>query len=246
MTAPRLHEYYRAVYSPRLAAGADVPAPHRRGSIHGDTVLPVARAQPSPFSPARPIMHRPLRKLPTLALRTILALGVLLLALPGRAQAQETYTFTVGALGGLGGSVDADIGDSLDNTGFQLDLGMVIQPRNHLVLRIGQLGLDSDGRFEDLTDAELTYATIGGEYKYQHSYYDSGIYLALGGYRIEGNDFFDGADRDDTAVGLALGVTGEFPISRWLSLQIEFSGHYADFEDASVFGMGHGGFVVHF
>jgi hypothetical protein len=194
-------------------------------------------------------MHRSVRKPQTHPLLALCAACLALavgLALPGAAHAQESYTFSVGALGGLGGSVDADVGDSLDNTGFQLNLGMVLQPANHLVLRIGQLGLDSDERFENLTDADLTYATIGGEYKYRHVYYDSGIYLALGGYRLEGNNFFTGEGEEDTAVGLALGVTGDFPITRWLSLQIEISGHYADFENASVFAMGHGGFVVHF
>lgn len=175
-------------------------------------------------------------------------LAVLLAAaalLPGPARAQETYTFTVGALGGLGGSVDADPGDELDNSGFQLDLGMVLQPQNHLVLRLGRLDLDSGGRFEDLTGAELTYATIGGEYKYRHSYYDSGVYLALGGYRLEG-DRLVGGNEEETAVGLALGVTGEFPITRWLGVQVELSGHYADFERAQLFALGHAGLVVHF
>ena len=190
-------------------------------------------------------MHRSVRKPPTPLLRAACLLAVFAIALPGAAAAQETYTFTAGLFGGMGGSVDADIGDSLDNSGFQLDLGMVIQPSNHLVLRIGRLGLDSDDRFEDLTDAELTYATIGGEYKYRHSFYDSGLYLALGGYRLEGDDFFDGSGKEETAVGLALGVTGEFPITRWMSAQIEISGHYADFEHASVYAMGHGGIVVH-
>lgn len=189
-------------------------------------------------------MHRSVRKLPTALL---LAAGlVATLALPGAAHGQESYTFTVGAFGGLGGSVDADVGDSLDNTGFQLNLGMVIQPENHLVLRVGQLGLGGDERFQDLSDADLTYATIGGEYKYRHSYYDSGIYLALGGYRLSGDDFFDGSSEDETAVGLALGVTGDFPITRWLSFQVEISGHYADLEGSNVFAMGHGGFAVHF
>ena len=164
---------------------------------------------------------------------------------PGAAGAQETFTFTVGAFGGLGGSLDADPGDELDNTGFQLDLGMVIQPANHLVLRLGRLDLDSAERFEDLTAAELTYATIGGEYRYRHSYYDSGIYLALGGYRLEGDDAAGRAE-DETAVGLALGVTGEFPITRWLGFQVELSGHYADFDRASLFAMGHAGVVAHF
>lgn len=180
--------------------------------------------------------------------RAGLALRVLALALllaPGAARAQETYTFTVAALGGIGGSVDADVGDELDNTGFQLDLGMVIQPQNHLVLRLGSLGLDSAERFEDLTDADLTYATIGGEYRYRHTYYDSGVYLALGGYRLEGTDL-GGSDEDETAIGLALGVTGQFPIRQWLSFRVEFSGHYADFDRANLFAMGHAGLAVHF
>lgn len=186
--------------------------------------------------------------MPTLATRILraAAAGLLLAALaPAAAQAQETYTFTVGAFGGLGGSIDAEPGDELDNTGFQLNLGMVLQPQNHLVLRLGTLDLDSGERFEDLTGASLTYATIGGEYKYRHSYYDSGVYLALGGYRLEGDDLA-GREQDDTAIGLALGVTGEFPVTRWLGVQIELSGHYADFDRANLFAMGHAGLVVHF
>ena len=173
-----------------------------------------------------------------------LAAALALLA-PGAAAAQETYTFTVGALGGLGGSLDAEPGDDLDNTGFQLDLGMVMQPSNHLVLRLGRLDLDSAERFADLAAAELSYATIGGEYKYRHSYYDSGIYLALGGYRLEGEDAAR-REQDETAVGLALGVTGEFPLTRWLGFQVEISGHYVDFDRANLFAMGHAGLVVHF
>ena len=196
-----------------------------------------------PTSPKTCTTHRPA---PVLALAALAVLAALLA--PGAVEAQETYTFTVGAFGGLGGSLDAEPGDEIDNTGFQLDFGVVIQPRNHLMLRIGRLDLDSADRFEDLTAAELTYATIGGEYKYRHSYYDSGIYLALGGYRLEGDAAFAGADADEeeTAIGLALGVTGEFPITRWLGFQVELSGHYVDFERASLFAMGQAGVVVHF
>ena len=186
------------------------------------------------------------------------------------AGAQETYTFTVGALGGIGGSTDAEPGDGLDNGTFQIDLGMVFQPQNHLFARIspvrcgsrafnakpfhaqdrlfariGRLGLGDGDRFSDLVDADLTYATIGGEYRYRHSYYDSGLYLALGAYRLEG-DLPAGGEEDETAVGVALGVTGEFPINGWLGVQVELSGHYADFDRAQVFAMGHAGLVVHF
>lgn len=188
----------------------------------------------------------PSRSFP-LNLPAVMAACTLALALlaPGAAQAQETYTYTVGLLGGLGGSLDADVGDDLDNTGFQLNLGMVFQPQDHLVVRVGQLGLDSSERFQDLTDADLTYLTIGGEYRYRHAYYDSGIYLALGGYRLAGTDL-GGSDRDDTSIGLALGLTGDFPIRRWLSFQVELSGHYADLDQAQIFAMGHAGLAVHF
>ena len=178
--------------------------------------------------------------------RLFLVLALLALALPGAAGAQqELYNFTVGALGSLGGSVDADPGDSLTNTGFQLNLTMVTEPQTHVGFRLGNLGLDEDEFFGSLSDAELTYATIGGEYRFREPYYQSGIYIGLGGYRLEGTAF-NGEDESDTAVGLSIGATGEFPLTRWLGVLVELSGHYADFDDAQFFVMGHAGFAVHF
>jgi hypothetical protein len=175
--------------------------------------------------------------------RLLPILGLFLL--PGAAGAQELYTYTVGVFGGIGGSLDADPGDSLTNTGFQVDLGVVTQSRTHLVLRAGRLALDEDERFGSLSEAELSYATIGGEYRVRQDFYESGIYLALGGYRLEGTTF-SGRDSSDTALGLSLGVTGELPIRRWLGLQAEISGHYIDFDEANIFVMGHGGLAFHF
>ena len=189
-------------------------------------------------------MHRTARTPRSSSLPVRLALGAALVALllvPARARAQnESYNFSFGLLGGLGGSLDASPGDSLNNTGYQLDLGMVTQPGTHLVARLGHLGLDSSKQFGDLTNADLTYATIGGEYRYRQTYYDSGVYLALGGYRLSGDDVL-GRSTNDSAVGLALGVTGEFDISRHFSVLVEFSGHYADLGQAKVFAMGHAG-----
>ncbi|MGD2115093.1 MAG: hypothetical protein PVG07_08570 [Acidobacteriota bacterium] len=179
----------------------------------------------------------------------VLSLAALLWSLawapPADAQG-ENYTFTAGVLGTLGGSQDADPGDELDNTGFQINLGAVTQPANHLVVRLGNLGLDSAEQFVNLTDADLTYATIGGEYRYRHSYYDSGLYLALGAYRLEGDDAFTGADADETSLGLSAGATGEFPITPRFSVQAELSGHFVDFDAAQVFVIGGVGVVVHF
>jgi hypothetical protein len=175
--------------------------------------------------------------------RLLPILGLLLF--PGAAGAQELYTYTIGVFGGIGGSFDADPGDSLTNTGYQVNLGIVTEPRTHLVLRTGRLALDQDERFGSLRDAELQYATISGEYRIRQDLYESGIYLGLGGYRLEGTTF-SGRDSRDTSWGLAVGVTGELPIKPWLGVQAEISGHYIDFDEANFFAMAHAGVVVHF
>lgn len=183
-------------------------------------------------------------RIPRLLGRLSLLFGLFLL--PGAAGAQELYTFTVGVLGGIGGSFDVEPGDSLANTGLQVNLGLVTESRTHLVLRLGQLALDDDEFFGSLQDADLTYATIGGEYRASESFYDSGVYVALGGYRLEGTGRFSGDDSSDTSWGLSLGFTGELPITRWLGFQAEISGHYVDFDEAQVFGMAHAGLAFHF
>jgi hypothetical protein len=195
-------------------------------------------------------MHRTHRKgheIRETALRALggLALLVGLLSTPGSAQAQETYSFTVAGLGSVGGSLDAEPGDDLSNTGYQVNLGMVTDSRTHVAVRVGQLGLDQDELFGSLREAELTYATFAGEYRFNEGWYDSGIYLGLGGYRLEGVDLADRGS-EDTAVGLAIGFTGEFKVNRWLGVLLELSGHWADFEESQIFGMAHGGLAVHF
>ena len=175
-----------------------------------------------------------------------LALLVAVLALPAAARAQDHYTFSAAVLGGLGGSPDVD-GANYGNGGFQVNLGMVTEPRTILGLRVGHLSLNRPEPFGSLTGAGLSYATIGGEYRFRETYYDSGIYLALGAYRLTGTDAF-GASRDRTAAGVSLGFTGEFPLTRRLGVLVELSGHYADLrrEGVQLFGMGHAGVMWHF
>ena len=168
-----------------------------------------------------------------------------LILLPGSAGAQELYTYSVGVLGGLGGSLDVDRGDSLDNTGFQLNLDMVTDPRTHVGIRLGRLGLDSDEFFGSLRDAELSYVTVGGEYRFRQVYYDSGLYLGLGGYRLEGTGA-ENRDAKNTSIGLAVGITGEFTINRRMGVLVEISGHWVDFDEAQIFAMAHGGLAFHF
>lgn len=169
-----------------------------------------------------------------------------LAALPGRAQAQELYTFTVAGLGGVGGSIDADPGDDLGNPSLQVNFAIITEPKTHLVFRLGRVDLDIDEGFGILDNAELTYLTAAGEYRYYQSFYQSGIYLGLGAYRLEGTDFFTLRDEEETAIGAVLGLTGEFEINRHLGVLVEVSGHWADLDQAQVFAMGHVGLAFHF
>jgi hypothetical protein len=175
----------------------------------------------------------------------LLLIGGLLL-LPAAAGAQELYTYTVGLLGGVGGSIDAAPGGSFTNKSFQLNLGMVTEPNTHLILRAGKLSLDQDRLFGPLRNADLEYVTIGGEYRARQAVWESGLYLALGGYRLNGIENATGRDRGETSVGLALGATGELPINRHLGLLAEVSGHYIHFRDEQFFAMGHVGLALHF
>jgi|CXWL01.1.fsa_nt_gi hypothetical protein len=168
-------------------------------------------------------------------------------ALAGPASAEELYTFTVGVLGGAGGSLDADPGDDLANTGFQLNLAMVTQARTHVVVRAGQFGLADAGQFgAELFDADLSYVTISGEYRYRHSYYESGMFLGLGGYKLNGFDLGTGEERDETSIGVTVGATGEFAFNRHFSFVAEVAGHYVELDEAQLFATAHAGFSIHF
>jgi len=180
--------------------------------------------------------------LPCLVLAAALALPFFAPA----ASAQELYTFTVGVLGGVGGSLDADPGGDLGNLGYQLNFSIVTEPKTHLGIRLGQMDLDVGGGFGNLDNAELTYLTVAGEYRYSKSFYQSGIYLGLGAYRLGGDDLFSGENREDTSFGGVLGLTGEFELTRSFSVLVEFSGHWADLDVAQVYLLGHVGIAFHF
>lgn len=180
-----------------------------------------------------------------LRILTFLAFVLGVVAFAPAASAQDYHTFTVFGGAGFGGSLDADPGDGIDHTSWQVGAAMVTEPRTMVGVRIGQIGFGGDEPLESLFDADLTYLTLGGEYKFDQTYYEAGMYLAVGGYQLEGTEA-GGADRDDTSFGLALGVTGEFPITRRFGVLVEFSGHYTDLDAAQFFAMGHAGVAVHF
>lgn len=178
----------------------------------------------------------------------VLVLPALLLGPPpAAAQGQEPYNFTASLMGGIGGSADADPGDGIDNLALQLGFKLVTQPRTQLGFRLGRFDLGSGDRFGSLTDAELTYATVAGEYWLRERFYDSGAFFGLGIYRLDGTALLAGEDGgDETAAGLTLGVAGDFQITRRLGLLVELTGHYVDFDEANLFVTGLAGVGFHF
>lgn len=188
-------------------------------------------------------MSRHRRPRSVLATSCILAGLAVLFAVPG-ASAQELYTFSASAMIGVGGSPDAERGDGVDQSTFQLGLSMLTEPQTFVGLRYGEIGFD-DGPLGDLFDADLTYLTLSGEYKFDENFYDAGIYIGLGGYRLEGRRA--GAGRDgETALGMSLGATGDFPITRRFGVLVELSGHYTDLDETQFFAMGHVGVSFRF
>ena len=192
-------------------------------------------------APNRAAARRPSGRAVACACLVLAALGA-----AGTAGAQELYTYPVSAFGGLGGSLDADPGDSLNNGGFQLGATYVTEAHTRIAVRAGRLGLADGGRFGDLTDAELDYVTLSGEYRFKERYYDSWTYIGLGGYRVDGTRLVGTGEGEESAVGLAIGLAGEFTLTRSLDVVVEVSGHYADLTHANVFAMGHAGLAFHF
>lgn len=156
-----------------------------------------------------------------------------LLAPAAPANAQDTYTYSIGVFGGVGGSVDEDAA-GFGNAAYQLAFGMVIEPEVQLRLRIGGLGFGAQDTVAELADPSLAFVTLGGEYKFDEGFYVSGIYGALGAYRLRGR-LPSGAAEEETTFGVAVGATGEFKLSRHLAIEAELSGHYVSSDYAEFF-----------
>ena len=179
-----------------------------------------------------------------------LALLVALFALAhaAPAHAAEPYVFSVGLLGGVGGPLDADDPDpGTSQRSFELQANLVTEPRTLLGLRLGRIEFDDADQLGTFHAPELEYVTISGEYRFYKNWYDSGIFLGLGGYRLSGNARdFGGGSHEETAVGLTAGVTGEFEITQHFALLGELTGHYVDLDENNIFATAMGGFSLRF
>ncbi|HVR06600.1 MAG TPA: hypothetical protein VMW75_01010 [Thermoanaerobaculia bacterium] len=206
----------------------------------------MTRHRPSPLvnMPDRRSRPRPAARLAGLTLFATLA-GM---ALPAAAPAQELYNWTVGLMGGIGGSVDVKPGSrSFSNASWQIEGLVLTETHTYLALRAGQLALGGrDTLFGSRTGADLSYVTLAGQYMFQESYYDSGVYLGLGAYRLGGNDAVTGASASKTVAGGVFGLVGDFRASRRISVVVEASGHYIGISNAHIYAMAHAGLAFHF
>lgn len=171
-------------------------------------------------------------------LRLLILLAVVL-ALPATGRAQELQFYTVSFVGGLASS-DQDAGD-LDNSALQAGFAFATGDRSRLGVRAGRLGFGDSDVLNDVVNPDLTYVTVAGEVRFEETIYDSGVYVGLGGYRLEG----EGGARI-SELGVTLGYTGEFEVTRHLSVALELVGHFADFADDKLFGQAMAGLAVHF
>lgn len=161
------------------------------------------------------------------------------------AASQENYTVQFSLLGGLGGAFDLSPDAGLDNDVREIAAAFVSDYKTLVGVRAGRMSFDGEQGFGGLAQADLDYLVVAGEYRYPATYYDVGVFLGLGGYRVDGRDAFDEESRDE-ALGISFGVTGQFRIVRHLSLVGVLEGHYAFFDEANFFGAGLVGLAIHF
>ena len=185
-------------------------------------------------------------------------IALVLLGLPGDASAQTTSRYTAGVMLGFGGATgsgpdgsggpgDVYVVDDSFDLGYQLLFNMETRKDILFGVRFGQMDVELASPtllsiFGAPLDTELTYATLAGEYRLSAGSYQSGLFLGVGYYSIDGQGTFD----DDSGLGLTGGTTGEFRINDHWSVMLELSGHYGDLDYAQFFIMGHVGLAFHF
>jgi len=203
------------------------------------------------------------------------ALGIVAFLTAPAADAQlSSYNSVITLLGGVGGSLD-ESDSGLGNPTFQLGYSGVIDDNTLVSLRAGQMSFGSDKFVGAWFDSSLRYVTIAGEYRSRQGFYsgalvESGVYIGLGAYNLRGTALeeiekpevtvgllegeapepvepeFESVDSSETSIGFALGLVGDWEISRRWVFRFELSGHYALLDQAKLFAMAHAGFGIRF
>lgn len=173
---------------------------------------------------------------------------VVAMALPtaDRAEAQD-YTWTLGIQGGIGGSLK---GGGSAEASFQGGFGIQFEQQAKMWVRVGQSDFSTGSAVGDLGDGSLTYVTAGGEYQFTEAFYESGLFIGLGGYNVDGRRLLSGGvlgpSDEETVLGLALGATGEFKITPSVVVLADLTIHILDHPDLRSLGTFHVGIGFHF
>jgi len=161
----------------------------------------------------------------------------------GTAEAQEgpaVHRYTASLLGGIGGS-----SDDFNNPTLQLEWSIITDRDTHFGVRLGHIGYGSKDQVGDLLSPDLNYLTLAGEYRFQETFYQSGMFLGLGFYDLSGDNLV-GGDDGETGIGLTFGINGEFDINRRWAVIVELAGHWVDLEATNVFANGLVGVALRF
>mgnify|MGYP001212164798 CR=1 FL=1 len=167
----------------------------------------------------------------------------LCLGVSQRVEAQTFHSLSFSLLGGFGGSPDAENSD-FGNTTVQASLGVATELGTTVTLRVGRIDIDAEDGFGSLSSATFDYVTLAGDYEFNEDAFRSSLFLGLGAYRVEGIQ--GGVTADETVPGVTFGVGADFPLTRQISLVFELAGHWANFDDAQLFGTGLGGLSIRF
>jgi hypothetical protein len=174
-------------------------------------------------------------------------LGIVLLAAgfgAGVVSAQDGHAFSASLAGGFAGAFDLDDDRDFEHPVVQVGFGMYTDHRTLTVVRVGRFAFDSRQGFGGLVDAEVDYVNVAGEYRFRQAAYDFGLFVGVGGYRLDG---LGGAGREEqTVLGAAIGFTGDFDLTRRLSFIAEIDLHYAFFDDTNFYGAALAGLALHF
>ncbi len=188
-------------------------------------------------------------------LASSILVALILCCLPGSSAAQSSNRYSAGLMLGYGGATasepssaivdDVYLLDDQFDLGYQLLFNMEVRRGVLFGVRVGQLDVEVANNavaFGTPVESDLTYLTLSGEYRFTAGAYQSGLFLGVGYYAVDGQSFFD----DDTGLGFTVGSAGDFRINDRWSILVELSGHYADLDSSQFFIMGHGGLAFHF
>lgn len=181
----------------------------------------------------------------------IVFMAACLLLLPATVAVSQSYTYTVGGLVGVGGSLDeSDAG--FGNPTWQVLFTSDIAEKTYFAARVGGIHWASEDQVAEVVGPSLYYVTLAGEYRetrasFSGGFVEPGVYIGLGFYSLQGQDE-DGESLSETAPGLAVGITGDFPLNpkHNFVVRLELAAHYAALEAAQLFGMVHIGVAYRF